>query len=72
MTKTSPRTGFKAEILLLIILVCGFLFFHSSLFNLKTVEITGNHKVSRGEIMALAGLSLGTNIFSVNTMKHQN
>ena len=68
MTNRNSGKGFKAAILILIVLVCGFLFIHSSLFNLKTVEITGNYKVSKEEIMAMSGLSVGTNLFSVNKM----
>ncbi len=66
MREKTMGKGFKTAILLLVILISGFLFIHSSVFNLKKIEVTGNEKVSKEEILALSGLKTGNNIFSIN------
>ncbi|MEA1960617.1 MAG: FtsQ-type POTRA domain-containing protein [Bacillota bacterium] len=65
MSKTTGK-GFKAALFILIALVCGFLFLHSSIFYLKKIEVTGNQKVSREEIVALSGLVTGNSIFTTS------
>jgi cell division protein FtsQ len=45
----------------------------SSLFNIKTINVTGNNRVSQQEIIRLSGLSYQQNIFRINskeTMKN--
>lgn len=56
---------FKFRIVLLgfTMLISAYLFMHSSLFNLTQIEVAGNDKVSREEIIALSGLAPGINIF---------
>jgi len=56
---------FKFRIILLIftMLVSAYLFIHSSVFNLTQLEVVGNDKVSKEEIIALSGLAPGINIF---------
>lgn len=66
MEKNAPRKAFGISLLVLVVLVCVYLFLHSSIFNIGTIEVTGNEKVSRNEILALAGVSPGTNLFQVN------
>ncbi len=66
MTKKSSGKAFKISLLLLVVMVCVYLFLHSAIFNIGKVTVSNNHKVSRSEVLALAGISPGTNIFRVN------
>ncbi|MGI5920189.1 MAG: cell division protein FtsQ/DivIB [Syntrophomonadaceae bacterium] len=60
------RKKFSISILVLTLLVAVYLFVHSSFFNIEKVFITGLETVSTSEILALAGIKVGTNIFAVN------
>ncbi|HHW62080.1 MAG TPA: FtsQ-type POTRA domain-containing protein [Syntrophomonadaceae bacterium] len=64
--KNTSKGVFKFSILLLIGLVCIFLFLHSSIFNITQFKVQGNKLVSEDEILALAGVKKGENIFRVN------
>lgn len=73
MTRNNiPRKAFKISLLILAVLVCVYIFLHSSIFNIATIKISGNEKVSRNEVQALAGVSPGTNLFRVNRELTQN
>lgn len=66
MTKKTPHKTFRFSLLILVVLICGYLFLHSSIFNISRIYVTGNTKVSRSEVLALAGISPGSNLFQVN------
>lgn len=73
MTKNNnTHKAFKISLLILTVLVCVYIFLHSSVFNIATIKVSGNEKVSRNEILALAGVSPGTNIFQMNRELTQN
>jgi cell division protein FtsQ len=61
-------SGHRFRILLLIftLLLSIYLFLHSSIFNVDRIEVQGNDKVSREEVLALSGLAPGTNIFKLD------
>lgn len=42
------------------------LFFATSYFELKTIEVTGNDKISREDILKYAGVAPGLNVFSLD------
>jgi cell division protein FtsQ len=48
---------------MLVTLVSGFLFLHSSFFNIADVIISGNSKVSADEILTIADVKMDANIF---------
>lgn len=61
------RKAFK-YILYIILLTFSIAFLlTSSLFNIKTINVTGNIRVSQQEIIRLSGLSYQQNIFRINT-----
>jgi len=57
---------FIIALLLLLVLICIYLFLHSSFFNVTTIQVTNNHIVTRNEILAMAGISPGTNLFKID------
>ncbi len=66
MKKKSPSKVFSIAILMLLVLICIYLFLHSSIFNITTIKVSGNHIVTQNEILAMAGVSPGTNIFQLD------
>jgi len=65
----SPKRSinkFRLALLLFILLLSIYLFLHSSIFNVTQIEVVGNNKVSKAEVLALSGLSPGINIFGFN------
>ncbi len=65
----SPKRSvnkFRLALLLFILLLSIYLFLHSSIFNVTQIEVVGNNKVSKEEVLALSGLSPGINIFGFN------
>ena len=69
VTSVSPKRSvnkFRVALLLFILLLSIYLFVHSSIFNVSQIEVLGNNKVSKEEIIALSGLSPGINIFEFN------
>lgn len=63
--QASQRIGGIA-ILSLIILICVYLFLHSSFFNVNKVYVTGLNQLTEDEILRLSEISEGVNIFEVN------
>ncbi|MEE0776472.1 MAG: FtsQ-type POTRA domain-containing protein [Bacillota bacterium] len=58
------------KVILLMILCLGVYFFlHSGLFTLKTIEVEGNHRISDEDIIVLADITTGGNIFDVDREK---
>lgn len=68
MNKNSARKNkfFVIALLLLLVLICIYLFLHSSIFTISTIRTSSNQNVTREEILALAGISPGTNIFQLD------
>lgn len=56
----------KISLLLLVVLVCVYLFLHSTVFNISKITVSGNQKVTSEEIIALAGIKPGENLFKIN------
>jgi cell division protein FtsQ len=56
----------KISLLTLLVLVCVYLFLHSSIFNISKITVSGNQKVTRAEIVALAGIAPGENLFKID------
>lgn len=56
----------KISLLLLLIIVCIYLFLHSSIFNINKVYVSGQKKVTSDEVKALAGITPGENLFKIN------
>ena len=54
--------------ILFVLTLCGMYIFisHSPRFNLTRIDIEGNHKVSEEEILEIAKIELGANIFHTN------
>ncbi len=65
MKQTSHR-AIRFSILLLIIILSAYLFLHSSFFNIEKVEVAGLNLVSREEVINLACIKTGENIFKLN------
>lgn len=57
---------FRVALLFFILLLSVYLFLHSTIFNIRQIEVFGNDKVSKEEIIALSGLSPGANLFEFN------
>ncbi len=66
MTKQRSRRFFYISILVLISLVCTFLFLYSSFFYIDKITVVGTDKVSESEVLKLSEIKKGTNIFKVN------
>lgn len=66
MEKKSANKIFVIALLLLLVLICIYLFLHSSIFAISTVKVSDNQTVTRDEILAMAGVSPGTNIFQLD------
>jgi len=61
------RKTFKYILLLLLIAFTVAFLMTSALFNIKTINVSGNNRVSQQEIIRLSGLSYQQNIFRINT-----
>jgi len=57
---------FRLALLLFVLFLSVYLFLHSSIFNVTQIEVVGNNKVSKEEVLALSGLNPGINIFGFN------
>lgn len=66
MSHARKRRLFSISIFILVLLLCVYLFLHSSVFKVDKVYASGMIKVSQEEILALAGINTGQNIFSVD------
>lgn len=56
----------KISLLLLLIIVCIYLFMHSSIFDINKVNVSGQKEVTSDEVKALAGITPGENLFKIN------
>lgn len=66
MSRKISGHRFRILLLIFILLVSIYLFLHSSIFNVDRIEVQGNDKVSREEVLALSGLAPGINIFKLD------
>lgn len=53
--------------LLFICLLAAYTFMHSSYFSISRIDVVGNEQIMPEEIIKQSGLTLGTNLFQVNT-----
>jgi len=58
------KQKFRIVLLLFTALISVYLFLHSSIFRIRSIEVSGNNRVNSEEVLALAGLAAGTNIFA--------
>lgn len=69
-TISKPRRLLLQVLLLCLIVTVAFYFFiQSSFFNVSTIEIRNNHFLSSGEILQLADIPRGINIFKVEDIQ---
>jgi cell division protein FtsQ len=61
------RKTFKYILFLLLLTFAIAFLMTSSLFNIKTINVSGNNRVSQQEIIRLSGLSYQQNIFRINS-----
>jgi len=66
MSQGSSYKLFRIPVFLLLILICVYLFIHSSFFAIDEIYVTGLQNVAKNEIIQLSGLSSGMNIFTIN------
>jgi len=66
MSRKRSGNRFRIALLVFVFLLSIFLFLHSSVFNVAQINVQGNERVSRDEVLALSGLSTGKNIFKFN------
>lgn len=70
--RTKKRSGFNLSgcllriILVLIVCVAVFFFLQSDVFTVKSIEVRGLERVNEDDIVALANIETGVNLFSVN------
>lgn len=64
--KNSSRRFFRISIFLLVIFVCVYFFLHSSFFQVDKIEVTGISMVTQPEVIELAGIKTGQNLFEIN------
>ncbi len=70
MRKRKKRSGksiFKFLVLCLSVVVAFYYFLHSSLFFIEDISVSGNRFVPTEEIIALAGINTGNNIFEFSS-----
>jgi cell division protein FtsQ len=61
------RKTFKYILFLLLLAFTAAFLMTSTLFNIKTINVTGNNRVSQQEIIRLSGLTYQQNVFKINT-----
>jgi cell division protein FtsQ len=61
------RKTFKYILFLLLLAFTAAFLMTSTLFNIKTINVTGNNRVSQQEIIRLSGLTYQQNVFRINT-----
>jgi len=61
------RKAFKYILLLMLLAFTVAFLMTSTLFNIKTINVIGNNRVSQQEIIRVSGLSYQQNIFRINT-----
>ena len=63
MSRKISGHRFRIVLLVFAMLLSIYLFLHSSIFRVARIEVLGNNRVSKEEVIALSGLTPGINIF---------
>jgi cell division protein FtsQ len=66
MSQGKSHKIFAIFVFILLILICAYLFLHSSFFAIDKIYVTGSKNVSQSEIIKISGLTQGANIFTIN------
>ncbi|HHV15525.1 MAG TPA: FtsQ-type POTRA domain-containing protein [Gelria sp.] len=66
MSQGKSHKIFGIFVFILLILICAYLFLHSSFFAVDKIYVSGSNNVSESEIIKISGLSPGMNIFTIN------
>jgi cell division protein FtsQ len=66
MSQGKSHKIFVIFVFILLILICAYLFLHSSFFAIDNIYVTGSSNVSENDIIKISGLSPGMNIFTIN------
>ncbi len=66
MSQGKSHKVFAIFVFILLILICAYLFLHSSFFAIDKIYVTGSKNVSQSEIIKISGLKQGVNIFTIN------
>lgn len=67
MSHASKRRLFSISIFILVLLLSIYFFMHSPIFKVEKVYTTGTAKVTQEEVLALAGINTGQNLFDLDT-----
>lgn len=62
----------KILCIMFLILIAILLFIMSPIFNIETITVTGNEKLSMSEYIKLSGLEIGQNIYKLNKRQIKN
>ncbi|MGE5390581.1 MAG: cell division protein FtsQ/DivIB [Deltaproteobacteria bacterium] len=62
-TASRRRFFFKTSLFILLLVLCLYLFLHSSFFKVDKIYVTGIDKVQSGEIIHMSGVVKGVNVF---------
>jgi len=62
-TAARRRFFFKTSLFILLVVLCLYLFLHSSFFKVDKIYVTGNDRVQAAEIIHMSGILKGVNIF---------
>lgn len=66
MSQGKSHKIFGIFVFILLILICAYLFLHSSFFAIDKIYVSGSNNVPESEIIKISGLTPGMNIFSIN------
>ncbi len=66
MSQGKSHKIFTVFVFILLILICAYLFLHSSFFAIDEIYVSGSNNVSENEIIKISGLAQGVNIFAIN------
>lgn len=68
-TKNKKFSFIKILLIMIIVIVLTILICSSSLFNINTITVTGNEKLSENKIISASGIQFHSNIFKFNKAK---
>lgn len=64
--KRRKHNTFESLFFILLILVAGYVFFKSPLFDVQWVVVKGNQYLAEGDVCSAADIEIGVNIFKIN------
>lgn len=70
--KKKRKMPFKSISIIILFIILLILIFSSSLFNIKTINVNGNVKLSDDKVISLSSLQFDTNIFKFNKSEIEN